>query len=124
MIRSSVETFMKQLDGEDKYLHVLLREQSTGPESFRRAVDHELNYFEDELRDEFERRQKTENVAIHKPELVAKAITRLVFAMGASAADVPSDKRAEIVEQTIEMIRMIVAGAQAIGAKKRIRSVD
>ncbi|MFK8032344.1 MAG: HTH-type transcriptional repressor FabR [Gammaproteobacteria bacterium] len=118
VIRSSVETFMKQLDGEDKYLHVLLRELSTGPETFHRAVDSELNHFEDELRDEFERRQQTEKVAIHKPELVAKAITRLVFTMGASAADLPSDKRSEIVEQTIVMIRMIVVGAHRMGIKQ------
>lgn len=116
VIRSSVETFMKQLDGDDKYLHVLLREQSTGSESFRRAVDHELNHFEDELRDEFERRQQTEKVTIYKPELVAKAITRLVFTMGAIAADLPPDKRPEIVEHTIDMIRMIVVGAQTMGA--------
>ncbi len=119
VIRSSVETFMKQLDSEDKSLHVLLREMSTGPEPFRRAVDRELNHFEDELRDEFERRQKSGKVVIHRPELVAKAITRLVFTMGASAADLPSDQRSEIVEHTIEMIRMIVAGAQILGVKRK-----
>lgn len=121
LIRSSVETFMKQLDGEDKYLHVLLRELSTGPEPFRRAVDRELTYFEDELRDEFERRQETEKIAIHKPELVAKAITRLVFTMGASAADVPQSERAEIVEDTIVMIRMIVVGSQMMGRQSKLR---
>ncbi len=118
VIRSSVETFMKQLDGEDKYLHVLLREMSTGPEPFRRAVDRELSYFEEELHDEFERRQQAGKVVIHRPELVAKAITRLVFTMGASAADLPSNKRSEIVEHTIEMIRMIVTGAQTLGASQ------
>lgn len=117
IIRNSVETFMKQLDGEDRYLHVLLRELSTGPESFRLAVEHELNHFEDELRDEFIRRHKARKASIHKPELVAKAITRLVFTMGASAADLPPDKRTEIVEQTIVMIRMIVVGAQTMGAR-------
>ncbi len=118
VIRSSVETFMKQLDGEEKYLHVLLRELSTGPEPFRRAVDRELNYFEDELHDELERIQQSSMVTIHKPDLVAKAITRLVFTMGASAADVQASKRSEIVEHTIEMIRMIVVGAQSMGAKQ------
>ncbi|MEL6871171.1 MAG: HTH-type transcriptional repressor FabR [Pseudomonadota bacterium] len=121
LIRSSVETFMKQLDGEDRYLHVLLRELSTGPEPFRRAVDRELTYFEDELRDEFERRQETEKVKIYKPELVAKAITRLVFTMGASAADLPQSERAEVVEHTIVMIRMIVVGAQMMGKQPKFR---
>ena len=121
LIRSSVETFMKQLDGEDRYLHVLLRELSTGPEPFRRAVDRELTYFEDELRDEFERRQETEKVKIYKPELVAKAITRLVFTMGATAADLPQSERAEVVEHTIVMIRMIVVGAQMMGKQPKFR---
>lgn len=118
VIRGSVEAFMKQLDGDDRYLQVLLREMSTGPEPFRLAVDRELSYFEDELRDELERIKPTTKVVIYKPEIVAKAITRLVFTMGAIAADAPAEQRGEISEQTIEMIRMIALGAQVMGAKK------
>ena len=118
VVRGSVEAFMKQLDGEDRYLQVLLREMSTGPEPFRLAVDRELSYFEEELRDELERMQLTTKVVLYKPEVVAKAITRLVFTMGAIAADVPADERAALSEQTIEMIRMIALGAQAMGRKK------
>ena len=118
VIRGSVEAFMKQLDGEDRYLQVLLREMSTGPEPFRLAVDRELSYFEEELRDELERMQLTTKVVLYKPEVVAKAITRLVFTMGAIAADAPADERTELSEQTIEMIRMIALGAQAMGSKK------
>jgi AcrR family transcriptional regulator len=117
VIRSSVEAFMKQLDGKDQYLQVLLREMSTGPEPFRLAVDRELSYFEDELRDELERVKPTDELTIYKPELVAKAITRLVFTMGAIASDSQQEKRTEISEQTIEMIRMIALGAQIMGAK-------
>jgi hypothetical protein len=116
-IRGSVEAFMKQLDGNDGYLQVLLREMSTGPEPFRLAVDRELNYFEEELRGELEGSKSVANVTIYKPDLVAKAITRLVFTMGAIAADSPKEERANISEQTIEMIRMIAIGAQAMGAK-------
>lgn len=119
VIRSSVEAFMKQLDGEDQYLQVLLREMSTGPEPFRLAVDRELTYFEDELRDELERTKPSSQETIYKPELVAKAITRLVFTMGAIASDTPPEQRAEISEQTIEMIRMIALGAQVMGAKSQ-----
>lgn len=119
VIRSSVEAFMKQLDGEDQYLQVLLREMSTGPEPFRLAVDRELTYFEDELRDELEHTKPSTQTNIYKPELVAKAITRLVFTMGAIASDTPPEKRAELSEQTIEMIRMIALGAQVMGAKSK-----
>lgn len=110
-IRSSVEAFMEQLDGEEKYLHVLLREMSTGPEAFRNAVDRELSFFEDELRDELLNIQKHNATKLHRPELVAKAITRLVFTMGATAADSPREQRQQIIEETVVMIRMIVVGA-------------
>jgi AcrR family transcriptional regulator len=121
VIRGSIEAFMKQLGGEGKYLQVLLREMSTGPEPFRLAVDRELSFFEDELRDEIERIQLTSKVVTYKPEVVAKAITRLVFTMGAIAADAPEDEREKLTEQTIEMIRMIVLGAQTMGKKTRKR---
>ena len=118
VIRGSVEAFMKQLDGEERYLQVLLREMSTGPEPFRLAVDRELVFFEDELHDELELLQQNTVVEIYKPKLVAKAITRLVFTMGAIAADVSAQQRSELTEQTIDMIRMIMVGAQTMGTKQ------
>ncbi|MEH6550067.1 MAG: HTH-type transcriptional repressor FabR [Pseudomonadales bacterium] len=116
-IRSSVEAFMSQLDTEQKYLHVLLREMSTGPEAFRKAVDRELNYFEEELRDELLRLELTTGHKTYEPGLAAKAITRLVFAMGAAAADVPKDERGPMINQTVIMIRMIMEGAQSLAVK-------
>jgi AcrR family transcriptional regulator len=118
VIRGSVEAFMKQLDGKEGYLQVLVREMSTGPEPFRLAVDRELVSFEDELHDELELVQKNTAVEVYKPALVAKAITRLVFTMGAIAADVSAKERSELTEQTIEMIRMIMVGAQTMGTKQ------
>ena len=53
-------------------------------------------------------------VVTHEPALVAKAITRLVFAMGATAMDLPPEKDAELVEQLSQMVRMIITGARAL----------
>ena len=116
-IRTSVEAFMEQLNTEDRYLHVLLREISTGSAAFRQAVERELNHFEDELRDELLRMEQQTNHSTYEPALAAKAITRLVIAMGATAADVAPEQRNEITEQTIIMIRMIVNGAQSMAAR-------
>ena len=116
-IRTSVEAFMEQLNTEDRYLHVLLREMSTGSAAFRQAVERELNHFEDELRDELLRMEQQTNHSTYEPALAAKAITRLVIAMGATAADVAPEQRNEITEQTIIMIRMIVNGAQSMAAR-------
>lgn len=116
-IRSSVEAFMEQLDKDQKYLHVLLREISTGPESFRKAVDRELLSFEEELHEELLRLETTTGHSTYEPALAAKAITRLVFAMGAAAADITKTERDQLIHQTVEMIRMIMEGAQSLARK-------
>lgn len=113
-IRTSVEAFMEQLDSDDKYLLILLREMSIGSEAFRQAADRELTHFEDELTDELIRMQETTGVKTHEPALVSKAITRLVFAMGATAADKSTAERAELIDQTVEMLRMIMNGSQVM----------
>lgn len=113
-IRTSVEAFMDQLDADDKYLHILLREISIGSEAFRRAADRELTSFEEELKDELIKMQGITGHQTHAPALVAKAITRLVFAMGAQAADMNAEDRPNLIEETVIMIRMIMVGAQAM----------
>ncbi|MGB5325291.1 MAG: HTH-type transcriptional repressor FabR [Pseudomonadales bacterium] len=117
-IRASVEVFMEQLDSEQKYLHILLREMSIGSEAFRQAVDRELRYFEDELRDELEKIATAQNGRIYQPQLVAKAITRLVFAQGASAADLSPAERHAVIEETTIMVRMIIHGARGLAEAK------
>ncbi|THD05671.1 DNA-binding transcriptional regulator FabR [Panacagrimonas perspica] len=117
VIRSSVEAFMEQLGAEEKFLHILLREGNTGSEAFKRAVERELRFFEDELCVDLIRLAKVNNAPIAEPALAAKAITRLVFAMGAAAIDLPREHHAAILEQTVVMLRMIVAGAQRMVAE-------
>jgi TetR/AcrR family transcriptional regulator, fatty acid biosynthesis regulator len=114
VVRPSVEAFMEQLESEEQLLHILLREGSVGSDAFRQAVDRELRHFEDELRDDLIRLSQVEWPMAYQPALVAKAITRLVFAMGATAMDLPRERRREITDQTIEMVRMIVVGAQTL----------
>lgn len=111
--RSSVEAFMEQLRADDKLLHVLLREGSVGSDAFKKAVDRELTHFEDELRVDLERLAQRDSVEFSDPGLVAKAITRLVFAMGSAALDQPADKDSELIEQLTQMVRMILRGALA-----------
>lgn len=117
MIRTSVEAFMEQVDDEQRYLHVLLREMSIGSEAFRRAVERELSYFEDELCEELVRLGSLNGQEFHQPLLAARAITRLVFNRGASAVDCSREERAEMVDQLVVMVRMIVVGAQSMAAK-------
>jgi AcrR family transcriptional regulator len=117
-VRSSVEVFMEALDDDQKYLKILLREISIGSDAFRNAVDRELNYFEEELNDELLRIAKSNSKKIHEPRLVAKAITRLVFTLGASAANMNIQQRNVLTQETVTMVRMIIIGANGMAERQ------
>jgi TetR/AcrR family transcriptional regulator, fatty acid biosynthesis regulator len=119
IVRVSVETFMEQLRADDKLLHVLLREGTVGSDAFKQAVDRELTFFEEELRSDLVRLAAAEGAVMHEPALVAKAITRLVFAMGAMAMDLPPERDRELVDQISTMVTMIITGARTIAAKSK-----
>ena len=112
IVRSSVEVFIEQLDADEGYLSLLLREGYTGSASYKEAVEKQLNYFQLELRDDLVRLERLNNNKIAHPELAAKAITQLVFNMGAKVINMPVDERKEVAEQTMIMIRMILEGAR------------
>lgn len=114
VIRTSIETFMEQLDADERLLHILLREGAVGSDAFKAAVERELRTFEDELCIDLIRLAEQANEPVHAPALVATAMTRLVFAMGATAIDLPRDRRGEIVEQLVTMLRMIMIGAHQL----------
>ena len=114
IVRGSVSAFMEQLRADDKLLHVLLREGTVGSDAFKQAVDRELEFFEDELRIDLIRLAAADGATLHEPALVSKAITRLVFAMGAMAMDLPPEKDAELIDQLSQMVRMILTGSRAI----------
>lgn len=116
VVRASVQTFMAQLRSDDKLLHILLREGTVGSPAFKAAVDRQLRFFEEELRQDLERIAAATGGALHQPATTAKAITRLVFAMGASIMDLPQERDADVTEELVTMVRMILQGAQALGA--------
>lgn len=49
---------------------------------------------------------------ISHADIAAKAITQLVFNMGAKVIDVSPEQRTQVADQTIIMIRMILEGAR------------
>lgn len=114
VVRSSLEIFMAQLRADDKLLHVLLREGAVGSDAFKHAVDRELTFFEEELKVDLIRLAIAQKSKLHEPALVSRAITRLVFAAGASAMDSPAERDHELIEQLSEMLRMIITGSRAM----------
>jgi hypothetical protein len=93
---------------------VLLREGAVGSDDFKHAVERELTYFEDELRVDLIRLAAADRSTLYEPALVAKAITRLVFAMGAFAMDQPPERDPALIEQISQMLRMIITGSHAL----------
>ena len=114
VIRSSVETFMEQLSADENLLHILLREGTVGSDAFKQAVERELSFFEEELCADLVRLAKANGTGIYAPALAAKAITRLIFAIGATAMDLPHAQHAAVVNQMEIMVRMIVVGTQTM----------
>lgn len=113
-VRGAVEAFMEQLRAEDQLLHVLLREGTAGSDAFKHAVDRHLSFFEEELRLSLIQINAAQGVVLREPALVAKAITRLVFAVGATAMDSPPGKDPELIRQLTLMVRMIIAGSRTL----------
>jgi len=122
VVRVSVETFMRQLSADEKMLHILLRE-GTGSTAFKQAVARELRYFEEELRIDLIRLAEANDTPIFEPALTARAITQLVFAVGGAAIDLPADRHAEVLEELVVMVRMIVEGAQALARKPALAKI-
>ena len=114
VVRSSVEVFVAQLRSDDRLLHILLREGHVGSPAFQAAVERQLSYFEQELTQDLVRLARLRRTGLVEPALTAKAITRLVFAMGATAMDLDAQHEAAMCEQLVTMVRLIVAGSQAL----------
>ncbi|MEC7119741.1 MAG: HTH-type transcriptional repressor FabR [Pseudomonadota bacterium] len=116
VVQSSMEVFMEQLRAEHGYLQLLLREGKVGSVAFKQAVDQQLCFFEQELQVDLVRLEQAQGHQLHSPELVAKAITRLVFAMGASAVEQDEAGQAQVLAQTVDMLHMIIIGSRAMVA--------
>lgn len=114
VVKGSIEAFMDQLRADDRLLHILLREGTVGSDDYKRAVERQLSFFEEELKHDLLQLAEANQTGLFEPELTAKAITRLVFAMGAQAMDADPDEQVKLTEQTILMVRMIVAGTQTL----------
>lgn len=112
IIRSSVEVFIQQLDADEGNLSLLLRESYTGSTSYKAAVDRQLIFFQQELQEDLIRLEQMNNSKISHADIAAKAITQLVFNMGAKVLDLSAEQRLEVAEQTMVMIRMILEGAR------------
>ena len=114
IVRMSVETFIEQLYADGHYLPILLREGVIGSDRFKNAVRQQLTFFEQELTEDLIAIADRAKLAPASPALIARAITRLVFAMGADALELPKDEHPLLIDQMVIMIKMLVTGAHQL----------
>lgn len=114
VVRTSVQVFMEQLNAEAGHLELLLREGKVGSEAFKAAVERQLVFFEAELQQDLLRLAELKRQPLHDAALAARAITRLVFTMGAVAAAQTDAEQRHTLEQLVGMIYMILAGSRAL----------
>lgn len=112
VVRSSVESFMNQLTQDKSYLPILLREGQVGSDAFQIAVKAQLSFFAQELQSDIEKFAQLQDEPVLAPHLIAKAVTRLVFAMGSDALEMSEEDKALLIEDVIVMVKMIFRGAQ------------
>lgn len=119
VVQSSMEVFMEQLSAKQGYLQLLLREGKVGSTAFKQAVEQQLIFFETELQADLIGLEQLHGHQLYAPALVAKAITRLVFAMGASAIEQDNAEQHLIVQNTVDMIHMIILGARTLNTQQQ-----
>ncbi len=114
VVQTSLMVFFEQLNAKERYLELLLCEGRVGSLAYQAEVDRQLQFFEHELTNDLIRLEAQNANKLHEPTIVAKAITRLVFSMGAQAVAKPAEQQQELLEQTATMVYMILAGARAL----------
>ena len=116
VVQTSLNVFYEQLNAKERYLELLLCEGRVGSLAYQAEVDRQLQFFEHELTGDLIRLEAQNANKLHEPTIVAKAITRLVFSMGAQAVAKSPEQQQELLEQTATMVYMILAGARALAA--------
>ena len=114
VVQTSLKVFYEQLNAKERYLELLLCEGRVGSLAYQAEVDRQLQFFEHELTSDLIRLEALNAHKLHEPTIVAKAITRLVFSIGAQAVGKSSEQQQELREQTATMVYMILAGARAL----------
>ncbi len=122
VIQTSIEVFMEQLSIGEGFLPILLREGKVGSAAFKQAVERQLCFFEDELQQDLVRLGEAKGQTLHQPELAARAMTRLVFAMASVAMDLPTTEQQQMMAETITMLRMILTGARVMVTQESVQN--
>lgn len=115
-ITTSVNAFFEHVAREPQLFHMLLREQGSGSESWRRAIRTEIRYFTNELAEDLERLGAAQKRPVHDPYDTADAMVAITFGGAGMALSMSDDSRAELAARLMQQLRMILLGSERMAA--------
>lgn len=118
VIAASVNAFFEHVAREPQLFHMLLREQGSGSESWRRAIRTEVRYFTNELAEDLERLGSAQNRPVYDAYTTADAMVAITFGSAGTALSMSDDSRAELASRLVQQLRMIMIGSEQMAASK------
>lgn len=116
VVRTSIETFMEFATSNTHLFRLLLGEGAGNSLAVRNAVREEVGRFTSELIESLEQEAEKQKRPLAHASLAAEAMVTVAFNLGASALDRSASERAEVVERIVGEVRIIMRGAEAMGA--------
>lgn len=118
VIDASVAALFEHLAREPQLFHMLLREQGSGSESWRRAIRTEIRYFTNELAEDLERLGQAKQRPVYDAYATADAMVAITFGGAGNALSMNADSRSELAARLIQQLRMIMLGSERMAAAK------
>jgi TetR/AcrR family transcriptional regulator, fatty acid biosynthesis regulator len=116
VVRASIETFMDYVKVNGNLFRLLLVENAGSSQALRLATNKEMERFIVDLVEDLTRASEVKQRPIENIPVIAEAMARLVFTMGAQALDADETGHHELTERMIYQVRIIMKGAEASAA--------
>ncbi len=115
-VRASIEAFMDYIKVNGNLFRLLLVENAGSSPTLRRAINKEIERFIVDLTEDLTHAAEIKRRPAANIPIVAEAMTRLVFSLGAQALDMDEKGHNKLTERIIYQVRIIMKGAEAEAA--------
>ena len=117
LIRASVETLFDGFFSNQGMSRMIMQESLSRESAFREAAEQLFLTMSGELADYLVREANERGVPLGYPKLAANSMLSIVFTTGIALLNTPAEDRDRQKEATIIKLRMIMRGAESLGAK-------
>ena len=117
LIRASVETLFDCFFGNQGMSRMIMQESMSRESAFHEASEQLFLTMSSELADYLVREAEDRGVPLGYPKLAANSMLSIVFTTGIALLNTPTEDRDRHKEATIIKLRMIMRGAESLGAK-------